>query len=621
MPRFVTRASLSTLFLAWACSASAQTLEAGSFDSAQAEPLLVGYDAASRGGRVHGVVRDDAGRAVVGASVVAVGGTVIPVASRSDVTGQFVLLLQPGEYVLRANRPGYVSAYREPVRIQSSTQLERNIVLTRSQAAAPPVHDVEGTHAHSDTAWRLRHVTPTALRDIASARIRTIDGGEFRPHPSFVDWMMGESARAAASFFLNTDFSGQVNFMTTSTMGASSSGWLPAELPRGIAYIAVGAPVGSAGDWSVRGALSSSALQSWVVMGEYKARGALSAVDGAHAFRVGVSYSSQPMVAGSEPAIAAMGDRVRSAGGVYGFDRWQVHPSLELDYGVRLDRYDYAADSQFVSPRLGFRVRALPTTYVTMLASQSTSAPGANEFLPPVAGGVWLPPERTFAPLLPGAAFRAERVRDVQLGIEHRFSRAAGAPVVAVQRVRQSTADHVATLYGLDAESDVGHYYVATPGSVTATGWAVRLSGHLAPRVTGSLGYMTTVAEWTADADSAAMAVAAPGLVRPARDRFQDVRGTLHASIPETATRIGVAYRVSGARSADPIPTHALAVGRFDVEVRQGLPLRLLPNGKTELVVLFRNLSRDVDEPGSMYDEMLTVAPPLRIMGGVQVKF
>jgi hypothetical protein len=615
MPRFVTAASLFALFVAWGSSASAQALASA--------PMLIRDEAASRGGRVHGVVRDDAGRAVVGASVVAIGGTIIPVAARSDVTGQFVLLLQPGEYVLRANRSGYVSSYREPVRIQSSTQLERNIVLTRSQADATPVHDPERQHAHSDTAWRLRHVTPTALRDIAVSKVRSFDSGEFRPHPSFVDWMMGESARAAASFFLNTDFTGQVNFLTTSTIGASASGWLPAELPRGIAYLAVGAPVGSAGDWSVRGALTPSALQSWVVVGEYNARRDQTPLDtarGRHALRLGVSYSSQPM-AGREPGIAAMDDRVRSAGGVYGFDRWQVHPALELDYGLRVDRYDYVADSQFVSPRLGFRLRTLPATYLTVLASQSTAAPGANEFLPPVAGGVWLPPERTFAPLVLGSSFRAERVRGLTVGIEHRLSREPNAPVVAVQHVRQATSDHVATLYGLDAESNVGHYYVATPGSVTSSGWVVRLTGQLSPRVTGSLAYTTALADWIADAHAASIAVLAPDVVRPDRDRFQDLRGSLHASIPETATRIGVAYRVSGARSAEPIPTHAFAVGRFDVEVRQGVPWKLLRNSRTELVVLFRNLSRDVDEPGSIYDEMLTVEPPLRVMGGVQVKF
>lgn len=632
MPRYVTAASISALFVAWASLASAQTFVI--------RPVLVGRETSARDGRVHGVVRDDIGRAVAGASVIAVGGAVVPVAARSDVDGQFVLVLQPGAYVLRANLVGYVSTYREPVTIQSRTELERNIVLVRrtratetgpilTAAAGPPIEggdiaqrpapapdEANGNHSHSETAWRLRHLTPTALREIA--RTSVPPGGKnagVRPQPSFVDWMMVESARAAASFFLNTDFSGQVNFLTTSSLAATPNRWLPTDLPRGIAYLAVGAPVGSAGDWSVRGAMSASELSSWVVLGEYVSRH-----DQAHALRVGVSYSSQPMAVAREPVLA-VNDHARSAGGVYGFDRWQVHPALELDYGLRLDRYDYASDSQFLSPRFGFRLRTLARTFLTVLASQSSVAPGANEFLPPMAGGVWLPPERTFSPLLPGSSFRAERVRDVEFGVEHRLARDADAPVVALKRFRQTADDQVATLYGLDAERDVGHYYVATPGNVSADGWTLRLSGPLTRRVSGAVGYTTSLAEWIADADAAAIAMIAPQVVRPDRERFQDVTASVNATIPESATRVTVAYRVSAARSADPIPTQAVAVGRFDVEVRQGLPLRPTRGSKTELVVLFRNLSRDIDDPGSLYDEMLTIAPPLRIMGGVQVKF
>jgi hypothetical protein len=29
----------------------------------------------------------------------------------------------------------------------------------------------------------------------------------------------------------------------------------------------------------------------------------------------------------------------------------------------------------------------------------------------------------------------------------------------------------------------------------------------------------------------------------------------------------------------------------------------------------------DLREPGSMFDELLTVAPPLRVIGGLQIRF
>ncbi len=566
------------------------------------------------------------------------GGAAVPVAARSDTAGEFLLALPPGEYILRATRDGYVSTYREPVRIQSSTQLERNIVLTRQgvsgagrlvlmassglpvsadPAEEPGADASDANHSHSEAAWRLRHLAPTALRDIAQAG--SVEAGStstFKPKPSFVDWMMGESARTAAAFFTNTNFTGQVNFLTTSSLN-TGGGWLPAELPHGVAYLAIGAPVGSQGDWTVRGAMSASALASWVVLGEYTARD-----DQAHAFSIGVSYSSQPSAAGRELTPPPVTEQVRSVGGMYGFDRWHVNPALELDYGVRLDRYDYVAGSEFVSPQLGFKVRVLPQTRLTMLASERAIAPGADEFLPPPSAGPWLPPERTFSPLLPGSFFQAERVRNLDFGVEQQLGRFKSAPMIGVRRFQETAKDQVATLFGLDSESSVGHYYVATPGSMSADGWIMRASSRLGSRVEGAVDYTVSQALWTSGPEAVAIATLAPSVVRPSRERLHDVTTSINATIPETSTKLAMAYRLNtGFSTADTNAALPIAGGRFDVELRQALPLHPTRGSRTELVVVVRNLFRDPGDAGSLYDELLTVAPPMRIMGGVQVKF
>ena len=111
MPRHVvTIVGAATLVMFHASLALAQ--------SPKARTVLVGQQASAREGRVHGRVRDDAGRAITGVSVLAVGGTALPVMARSDESGQFVLALPPGEYILRATRDGYVSTYAS-VRIQA----------------------------------------------------------------------------------------------------------------------------------------------------------------------------------------------------------------------------------------------------------------------------------------------------------------------------------------------------------------------------------------------------------------------------------------------------------------------------------------------------------------------
>lgn len=630
MPRKVVTALSVTLCLAWPLSQAWAQISAEKI-------VMVEQQAASRDGRVHGLVRDDAGRAIVGVSVMAVGPTMLPVMARSNAAGQFSLALPPGEYVLRATRAGYISTYREPVRIRSSTTLERNIVLVREGAAAGmrvllaatgvpdlgaladpagPPDPATADHAHSETAWRLRHLAPTALRQTAeSPDFRTLSGPfTFKPHPSFVNWMMGESARAAVSFFTNTNFTGQVNFLTTSSL-ASAGSWLPAELPHGVAYLAVGAPVGSSGDWSLRGAMTATSLASWVVLGEYKAR-----EDQPHAFHAGVSYSSQPSATGDPLTAAGAADRVRSVGGMYAFDRWQLRPALELDYGMRFDRYDYVTPSAFLSPRLGVGLRVLPATRVTVVASEQSVAPGANEFLPPPSAGPWLPPERTFSPLLLNGEFRAERTRNVEVGIEQRLRPGEDGPVVGVRRFRQSARDQIANVFGLDDESDVGHYYVATPGSVDAQGWGLRFSGQFAPRLRGSVDYTTSLATWAGGSDAPLMAMVVPSVVRT-RERLHDIAASFDASIPETDTRVAVSVRLNSAFSTRDVSRAPVPAARFDVELRQALPFAPTRASRTELIVVLRNLFRDSIDAGSLYDELLTVTPPMRLMGGVQVRF
>lgn len=55
--------------------------------------------------------------------------------------------------------------------------------------------------------------------------------------------------------------------------------------------------------------------------------------------------------------------------------------------------------------------------------------------------------------------------------------------------------------------------------------------------------------------------------------------------------------------------------------MRQELPYRFTKNGRVELLFAVRNLFRDVRGEASWYDELLTVGPPVRLMGGIQLRF
>ena len=92
-------------------------------------PRQVTVNASTAPGLVTGVVRDDQGQLVAGVAVTAIGTS--QAQARTDSTGTFNLALVPGDYVLRATRDGYVSAYKEWVRIGASARLQRNIMITK----------------------------------------------------------------------------------------------------------------------------------------------------------------------------------------------------------------------------------------------------------------------------------------------------------------------------------------------------------------------------------------------------------------------------------------------------------------------------------------------------------
>jgi hypothetical protein len=591
-------------------------------------PRQVAVQASTRSGVVEGVVRDDRGAAVPGVAVTAIGTS--QAQARTDAAGAFSLPLVPGDYVLRAARDGYVSPYREWVRIGASVRLERNITITRQPGLPdrPVLLASVGVSAPSATsekapasppatgntlqAWYLRHLPRTILRDGTATQPRS----DYRYLPSFLDWLVTESARATTSFFADTDFSGQVNFLTTNAM-SSSQGWFPTQRPRGIANILVGAPVGLHGDWRVRAALSTGGLASWVVLGEYQARDVRT-----HAFRAGLSYGSQRPADVSGEAFLPASQRSRAVASVFGHDRWRVRPGVELEYGLRLDRYDYVEGQNFLSPRLGGRVAIATRTFVTGMASRMTVAPGVDEFLPPPSAGPWVPPERTFASLVPGAAFQSEQVMRYEAGVERDFGVIGHPRTIGVRWFHESSRDQLATLFGVDPGGPAGHYHVGSPGSVSLDGWAVRLSGHFTTRVRASVDYSISRATWIFGRDVAAINRVMPSAVRPMQERLHDVTSMVEATIPETETRIFIAYRLNSAfarAAADGLSP--IVDGRFDVQLRQALPFQPIGGSHVEFMASISNLFRDPNHAGSFYDELLTVRTPRRVMGGVQVRF
>lgn len=590
-------------------------------------PQTMGQRAAMSHGRVDGIVVDQSGASLGGVSVLALGSALAMV--RTDLKGRFSLVLPPGQYVLRATREGYVSTYREPVRIQSDVALRRSITLVRAgstaEAAAQPTADALGTlpgdgvvtggdHAHTEAAWRLRHLPRTVLRDTAApvALGESLQEADFlRRTP--VDWLVHSSARAASSFLMHTDFNGQVDLLATSAWPATGGPGVP-DWGRGVAYVVLGAPVGSRGDWSVRAALGSGERAAWALQGEYQAR-----ADQRHAIRTGVSYSiqSEATHVPGRTSLATVGG-TRRVGGVYTYDRWSPTPHVTIDYGAKLDRYDYLPDPTLVSGQLGLRVTVDPRLALVFEASPRMAAPGADQFLPPVRAGAWLPPERTFTALGNGP-LRPERVEHLSVGFDAALSERV---VLTFRTFSEDTRDQIATLFGLDEASQSGHYYVATSGDVNVDGIVFGADVRLLPVLRGRVAYTHTAGEWNPGPGRRRLARIAPALARPAREIGHDVTTTIEATVPQTATHLRLAYRFNTLFSERGPGLHEPSDdGRFNVEIRQQLPYRPLGGGDLNLLVSARTLLRDLGQDGSYYDELMTLAPPLRIICGIQMRF
>jgi len=600
----------------------------------------VHLQASAAGGLIRGVVRDDVGAYLRDVAVIAMGTTLA--SARSDAAGRYQLSLPPGEYILRATRDGYVSTFREPIRMQTSVEIERNITLIRQGATGRqvlaagtgltdltswfqmpdrPSDSKDADHSHDEAAWRLRYLPRTALREVAPGADAATDGSSSDAvgHEAMASGVLADAATGGLPSFFGSDLTGQVNYLTTSSVVPASSRSLANEWSRGVASASVGAHVGSVGDWIVRGAFDAGDLSSWVVHGEYRSRD-----DQPHRLALGVSHSAQMFLDRSPDlpvSLQTTTGQSRSVGEVYGFDRWRARSWLDLAYGVRVDRYDYLTTPALVSPEAGARVEVVPQTFAVVSISRRSLAPGADEFLPPSATGPWLPPQRTFSSL-GGAPLAPEAVQTYQVGVDQQIGPSDRLLAVSVRRFRQSTADQVATLFGVDVAGDSAHYYVASPGNVQVDGWSLGIGGQLMHNTRGRVDYSLGQTAWMPEAGAAALARVAPSTVRDGRESLHDLTTTLATTFPSTSTEVSMVYRVNPAFSQPGTDNRSpLFNGRFNLEVHQTLPYQPVRGGRLEVLFAVRNLFYDVHDGGSLYDELLTVKPPLRLVGGIQIRF
>jgi hypothetical protein len=156
-----------------------------------------------------------------------------------------------------------------------------------------------------------------------------------------------------------------------------------------------------------------------------------------------------------------------------------------------------------------------------------------------------------------------------------------------------------------------------------ADGWGFSMSRPVAQLLRTSLEYRTARAYWGAYRDVGQLMTVAPSAMRPPVERVHDLTARVESELPLTATRILAIYRLNTAYArSDSLASDPVAAARFDVQIHQGLPFLQSTHTHWELLLAVRNLLHDTQDPtASLYDELLVVRPPKRVVGGVTVQF
>jgi hypothetical protein len=601
-------------------------------------------------GSIEGVVQDEKGVPVGGAAVSALGATTSY--SFTDKNGRFLLRLSPGPYLVRAHVSGFVAPRGQMIEVRANSRSSSSIALHRAAAdsqaspapilaagvgvepvapAAQPAGAGDGNAQpgpqngaapseddHSELAWRLRHLRRGVLQDATVPDVivaqELVPGATPGGAAAAFARAAGSSARLAASLFGSTPFSGQLNLLTTSSFDSPQQLFSGDNFAHSVAYLSVGAPAGGNADWAVRGAFTQADISSWLIAGTYATR-----APARHRYDIGLSYATQRYDGGNPAALRGLTDGSRNAGEVYGFDSFSITPEIILTFGTRYARYDYLDGKSLLSPRAELTLAPTEHLRTKLVASQRTIAPGAEEFLPPGDNGVWLPPQRTFSALSPDRLLDAERTRHLDFEIE----RDLGAlSAISVRAFRQDVDGQLVTAFGLNVPgqpaSNLGHYYIGTYGQVAAHGIGAGFRTAIANRVHGTVAYTLTQAAWNPGNDLGAW-LPIPTTLRAAR--IHGVATRIETEVPETATRILVLYRVSNALSRRASDDDTMLDSRFDVQVRQSLPFMDFSAAKWEMLIGVRNFFREMSLDQSVYDELLVVHPPKRIVGGLTMRF
>jgi hypothetical protein len=268
--------------------------------SARAQSPVRAERSAFPAGSIDGRVLDD-GQGPIAGAMVSVVGRATAVAT-TDRDGRFVLRELPlGPYILTVHSRGYWKSRGRTIQLTTKKVSVPEIQLARlspektpaaavASAPAPttlptqlagfglalsvlpepaevaaqpvPADQADQAEGDSETAWRLRHLPRSVLKDTAVVGGWTSNVADFAP----VNWFgRGASVVAPIAFFSELPLSGQVNLMTIDSFDRPGQ-MFAADSARNVAYVSVNTQA-AGGAWAMQGAMTEGDVSSWIAAG------------------------------------------------------------------------------------------------------------------------------------------------------------------------------------------------------------------------------------------------------------------------------------------------------------------------------------------------------------------
>jgi hypothetical protein len=450
---------------------------------------------AARAGRLSGVVRDQAGVPLGGATIAifdAIADSERPVQNaRTDAEGKFVASIAPGRYLLRAVASGFtavearalVAANRETV--INSLALRRVDTLSdrRRQGMDPYREAVLSARGHilnfEELEKQTRKVESLALTDTSRSThgvVQTV------------------AASGASSDYIATNFAVSQRLLGSDLTVAGQTG------------LGEGAP---------------SRLE------------AVTAADVGEDHRVSVTLGYGKLATPNAASSAATPRSQLAQFSLQATDTWQVAGPLVLVYGFNYTRFTGAADADALLPRFGLEVSPSARTQVFARLTPGASLTEVARF-DLETGEVTFTEPAAAAPAVRDGSAVADRSRRFEVGVGHLIDEQSNVEVMAFV---DTATGHGIGFLAVPADAPGEHEFTTGELSGRTSGLRVVYTRKFNDVLTGTVGY----------AVGRGMRVSASGLADPASmfepATFNMLAARLDADFA-SGTRISAVYRV-----------------------------------------------------------------------------